>query len=118
MRELVNIVSGKVVASGDQANRCTGRTTGQALNIIGTAMCNPGKGIIVIDHHDCYLKHEVTVGRVATTSLICRMIELINAAKIRGLTVTNDGRHNYLTYTPLVPLEQVVKEWYESKRAK
>lgn len=118
MKELVNIVNGKAVVAGDQANRCTGRTTGQALSFIGNAMMHPGEPITVSDHHDISQGYEVTVGRVATTYLLCRMVELVNAAKIRGLTVTNDGRHNYLTYTPLVPLDQVVKEWYESKRAK
>lgn len=119
MKELVNIITGKVVIEGgQQAGRATGRTTGQALSAIGLALLHPNKPILVIDHHDMSQRYEVTVGMVATTSLIHRMVELINAAKILGLSVSNDGRHHYLTYTPLVPLEQVVKEWHDGKRAK
>ena len=117
MKELVNIITGKLVTvCCPQATRATGRTTGQALRLIGTAMGQPGKSIGILDHHDA------EGGRLngnATESLVYRMRELISAAKLLGFTIARDsiGKH-VIVYHPLVPVEQVVKEWHDGKRAK
>lgn len=117
MKYLVNIITGKIVTGcSTQENRATGRTTGQALRLIGTAMGQPGKSIGILDHHDA------SSGRLdgnATNSLVYRMMELISAAKLLGFTVARDslGKH-VIIYNPLVPVEQVVEEWHDGKREK
>lgn len=123
MIQLVNIVTGRIVdnqamADSRDYNRATGRTLGQALRLIGASMGNPGESIGIVDHHDASQGYTVTQGRVATEGLVYRMRELIKATKLRGFTISlREGKHS-ITYQPLVPLKQVVKEWADGQSQK
>lgn len=129
MKEYVNIISGKRVGAlmvGEHP-RCTGKTTGQALYLIGTALVHVGESFMIIDHHDMAMRDAqaesrsiagrfITQGRVATEGLVYRMRELIKAAGLRGIDIyVEDGCH-YIKYSPLVHVDVVVKEWVDGQR--